>query len=135
MRSTAILVAVALSTGALAQPEPSCTTVNGFTSCSSSSRGLAEPVDVQGAYRHQQQAKEQREAELRQLQEALVRCQKLATDLRAAKQADVETKQRVGELVAAGDCAAAERLALERGDFELAKKAGAYCAGPRSAPK
>lgn len=47
---------------------------------------------------------------------------------RGRQQRAEQTRRRVGQLVAAGDCAGAEKLALKAGDFELADTVRGYCA-------
>lgn len=47
---------------------------------------------------------------------------------RGKRQRAERNRQRVGQLVAAGDCAGAEKLALKAGDFELAETVRGYCA-------
>lgn len=42
--------------------------------------------------------------------------------------------QRVGEVVASGDCAIGERLAREAGDIPLARAVRAHCYGERRVP-
>jgi hypothetical protein len=37
-------------------------------------------------------------------------------------------RKAVGKMLATGDCVAAEKYALEKGDFELAEYAKSYCA-------
>lgn len=53
----------------------------------------------------------------------------------ATEQAEAVARgERVGEVVASGDCAIGERLAREAGDIPLARAVRAHCYGERKPP-
>lgn len=135
-----MLTFAALSSPALAQQQTNCTTdMWGNVRCTTTGSPTSGGVDYSPllnqptagdsfmkGYENGQRLRAQREAQQRE---------KAAHDARMdqwAAQGEEAERQRqlsrqAGQLVAAGDCAGAEKLALEGGDFALAGAVKSYC--------
>ena len=134
---------------AAAQQNTQCTTTFGITNCTTTGSptsggvnwGISDPnayqrsydrskaaVDsITNAYRQSERDNAQREQLLamqQQANQAQAQSQQVAGEQAQARALGV----RAGQMVAAGNCAGAQKLALDAGDFVLANEIKGYCA-------
>lgn len=146
-RALIIAGAALVAAPLVAQTTTQCSTSVGITTCNttgqpnSANRSTIDPNAFQRGYNRGRNAVDsvtesfsqaERDRAQRQLDMAMIRQSQQAqaqTDQAAAQQSAAKTLGiRAGQLVASGDCAGAQTLALDAGDFELANAVKSYCA-------
>ena len=141
----AMLIAAPLA----AQQNTQCTTTFGVTNCTTTgqpnsggaNRTVADPNAFQRGYDQSRRAVDSVTESFRQAERDRAQRQMDMAMIRQAEQAQSQSNRantqqldaqalgiRAGQMVASGDCAGAQKLALDAGDFQLASAVKEYCA-------